>query len=163
MWRWQRESAQSTDRITSATRSSSNSARGGVITLQSGKSFESTLEFAQGRIDSIIASKLDDFFEMAEYDWMPKPTPMPARQGRNSPALGRNSPVPFAPASVNTVAREPSTYLFEMITFLTAYVDSVLIMLSESTKTRTYRNALEHIRAGLMVRPAGPPASAYMN
>lgn len=38
-----------------------------------------------------------------------------------------------------------------MITFLTAYVDSVLIMLSEATKTRTYRNALEHIKAGLMV------------
>jgi hypothetical protein len=38
-----------------------------------------------------------------------------------------------------------------MITFLTAYVDSVLIMLSETTKTQTYRNALEHVRAGLMV------------
>jgi hypothetical protein len=93
---------------------------------------------------------LDDFFEMAEYDWLPKPVGRTDQGGRSSPALGRSSPMPFSPTSAGST-REPSTYLFEMITFLTAYVDSVLIMLSETTKTQTYRNALEHVRAGLMV------------
>ncbi len=88
---------------------------------------------------------------MAEYDWLPRPTPRTGQPlGRNSPALGRNSPAPFA-TSGNEPEREPSTYLFEMITFLTAYVDSVLIMLSEGVKVKTYRSALEYIRSGLMV------------
>ena len=56
--------------------------------------------------------------------------------------------------------REPSTYLFEMITFLTAYVDSVLIMLNESIKTRSYRMALEHINKGLLVSPTFDVASS---
>lgn len=51
--------------------------------------------------------------------------------------------------------REPSTYLFEMITFLTAYVDSVLIGLREDVRSRAYRGALEHVRDGLLVCLAG--------
>ena len=46
--------------------------------------------------------------------------------------------------------REPSTYLFEMITFLTAYVDSVLIGLREGVRGRAYRGALEHVKDGLI-------------
>jgi hypothetical protein len=55
------------------------------------------------------------------------------------------------PPRPQSVAGEPSTYVFEMITFLTAYVDSVLIGLNEEIKTRAYRNALFRINRWLMV------------
>ena len=88
-------------------------------------SFHETLQIAQSRIDAVITSKLESFFELAEYNWMPK----------------------WPTGSV-----EPSTYVFEMITFLTAYVDSVLIGLGDETKTRAYENALKRINNWLMVR-----------
>jgi hypothetical protein len=55
------------------------------------------------------------------------------------------------PARPQSTAAEPSTYVFEMITFLTAYVDSVLIGLNEGIKTRAYASALHRIRQWLMV------------
>lgn len=55
------------------------------------------------------------------------------------------------PARPQSTAAEPSTYVFEMITFLTAYVDSVLIGLNEEIKTRAYRSALLRINRWLMV------------
>ncbi|WVO22126.1 uncharacterized protein IAS62_003451 [Cryptococcus decagattii] len=100
------------------------SQRGGPVKLASGASFNSTLSIAQSRIDSIINSKLESFFELAEYNWMP--------------------------ARPQSTAEEPSTYVFEMITFLTAYVDSVLIGLKEEFKTVAYRNALTRINRWLM-------------
>jgi len=141
-----------------------------VLTLQSSQSFQAAIDFAQNRIDTIIASKLDEFFEMAEYDWTP---PLPAnlrKRGVISGTSPSNSAFmnsrPGSRAVGGQVAQrqsttmqwfdanttqEPSTYLFEMITFLTAYVDSVLIMLNEEIKTRTYRMALEHVNKGLLV------------
>lgn len=92
------------------------------------KSFQQTVTAAEGRIDSVIGSKLSSFFELAEYNWM-------------------------APRPQSTIG-EPSTYVFEMITFLTAYVDSVLIGLNEDIKTRAYRNALVRINNWLMVSPS---------
>lgn len=93
--------------------------------LTSVKSFQLTVTDAEGRVDAVIGSKLASFFELAEYNWM-------------------------APRPQSTVG-EPSTYVFEMITFLTAYVDSVLIGLNEDIKTRAYRNALARINNWLMV------------
>lgn len=62
------------------------------------------------------------------------------------------------PARPQSTAAEPSTYVFEMITFLTAYVDSVLIGLSEEIKTRAYSAALSRINKWLMVScEAGRP------
>lgn len=46
---------------------------------------------------------------------------------------------------------EPSTYVFEMITFLTANVDAVLIGLGDETKARAYAKALSRINNWLMV------------
>lgn len=105
----------------------SASQRGGPITLSAANSFTDTLRIAQTRIDAVIASKLESFFELSEYNWLPKS------------------------ASANI---EPSTYVFEMITFLTAYVDSVLIGLPDETKTRAYENALKRINQWFMVRCA---------
>ena len=94
--------------------------------LSSGRSFAKTLTLAEERIDNVIASKLTSFFELAEYNWLP----------------GRPQ----------STASEPSTYVFEMITFLTAYVDSVLIGLNEAIKTRAYKSALLRINKWMMVR-----------
>lgn len=57
----------------------------------------------------------------------------------------------WTPARPQSTTAEPSTYVFEMITFLTAYVDSVLIGLNENVKTRAYENALSRIRRWMMV------------
>lgn len=89
------------------------------------QSFAKALASAEARIDAIIASKLESFFELAEYEWLP--------------------------SRPQSTADEPSTYVFEMITFLTAYVDSVLIGLDEAIKTRAYRSALLRINRWLMV------------
>ncbi|WWC89397.1 uncharacterized protein L201_004321 [Kwoniella dendrophila CBS 6074] len=100
------------------------SQRGGPVHLSSCKSFAETLTLAEKRIDTIINSKLESFFELAEYNWLP--------------------------TRPQSTATEPSTYVFEMITFLTAYVDSVLIGLNEGVKTRAYLNALGRINKWLM-------------
>jgi hypothetical protein len=92
--------------------------------LSAANSFNNTLKIAQSRIDAVITSKLESFFELAEYNWTPK---------------------------WPTQSLEPSDYVFEMITFLTAYVDSVLIGLGDETKTRAYENALRRINNYLMV------------
>jgi hypothetical protein len=93
--------------------------------LSSLKTFRHTLQLAENRIESIICSKLESFFELAEYEWLP--------------------------SRPQSTAAEPSTYVFEMITFLTAYVDSVLIGLNEEIKTRAYASALDRIRQWIMV------------
>lgn len=93
--------------------------------LASAKSFANALALAESRIDDVIGSKLSSFFEMAEYTW--------------------------TPARPQSTTAEPSTYVFEMITFLTAYVDSVLIGLNEDVKTRAYENALSRIKRWMMV------------
>ncbi|CAK9785452.1 putative rsec15 [Cutaneotrichosporon oleaginosum] len=98
--------------------------RGGPVKMASASSFADTLKLAQSRIDAVITSKLESFFELAEYNWMPRQSP------------------PSNP--------EPSTYVFEMITFLTAYVDSVLIGLDDGTKARAYEKALQRINQFLM-------------
>lgn len=126
----------------------------GILNLQCGQAFRTALDIAQTRIDAVIASKLDDFFEIAEYDWTP---PMPVRRravvsGAQSGAAGGAQRQSTTMAWFDDQeAKDPSMYLFEMITFLTAYVDSVLISLNEGIKVKTYRAALEHVNQGLLV------------
>lgn len=112
------------------------SQRGGPVTLTSVQSFAKALAAAEARINAIIGSKLESFFELAEYNWLP--------------------------ARPQSTAHEPSTYVFEMITFLTAYVDSVLIGLNESIKTRAYQSALMRINRWLMVSGT-EPADAHIS
>ncbi|KAI0048060.1 exocyst complex component sec15 subunit [Auriscalpium vulgare] len=72
--------------------------RGGVIRLTAAGSFSKTLTRALERISMLITSKLDDFFELSEYDWTPK---------------GRED--------------APSMYLYELVNWLTTVVDSLVI------------------------------------
>ncbi|RSH87449.1 hypothetical protein EHS25_003359 [Saitozyma podzolica] len=111
------------------------SQRGGPVKLSSVLAFAAALALAESRIDSVIGSKLESFFELAEYNWMP--------------------------ARPQSTAAEPSTYVFEMITFLTAYVDSVLIGLSEEIKTRAYSAALSRINKWLMETLCGKDVARF--
>ena len=72
--------------------------RGGAITLTASASLGATLSRALERITSLITSKLDDFFELSEYDWTPK-----------------------------TREDAPSMYLYELINWLTTVVDSLVV------------------------------------
>jgi len=72
--------------------------RGGTVRITAATSFSETLKTAGDRITSIINSKLDDFFELSEYNWTPK-----SREG------------------------SPSMYLYELINWLTTVVDTLVI------------------------------------
>ncbi|KAF8631569.1 hypothetical protein AX15_002320 [Amanita polypyramis BW_CC] len=72
--------------------------RGGMIKLNAVTSFEATLTRALARITSLITSKLDQFFELSEYEWTPQ-----------------------------TRENSPSMYLYELVNWLTTVVDSLYI------------------------------------
>ncbi|KAJ7590888.1 rsec15 [Mycena floridula] len=72
--------------------------RGGVIRLTASTSFGNTLSRALTRITDLINSKLDDFFDLSEYDWTP-------RERENAPSM----------------------YLYELVNWLTTVVDSLVI------------------------------------
>ncbi|KAG6833935.1 hypothetical protein H0H87_007946 [Tephrocybe sp. NHM501043] len=76
----------------------SSSQRGGAIRLTARSSFEATLTRSLGRITGLITSKLDQFFELSEYEWTP-----------------------------TTREDAPSMYLYELVNWLTTVVDSLVI------------------------------------
>ncbi|KIJ56882.1 hypothetical protein M422DRAFT_218657 [Sphaerobolus stellatus SS14] len=71
---------------------------GGKIHLTSTSKFSETQKQAFGRIDKVISSKLDDFFELSEYEWTPK-----------------------------TREDMPSMYLYELVNWLTTVVDGLTV------------------------------------
>lgn len=77
---------------------SSQRGGGGTIRLTAGTAFHTTLGRAITRITELISSKLDDFFELSEYDWSPK-----SRE------------------------EGPSMYLYELVNWLTTVVDGLVI------------------------------------
>lgn len=72
--------------------------RGGTIRLTASSSFSATISRALQRITGIINKKLDDFFELSEYDWTPQ-----------------------------SKEDMPSMYLYELVNWLTTVVDSLAI------------------------------------
>ncbi|KAJ7929968.1 exocyst complex subunit Sec15-like-domain-containing protein [Mycena leptocephala] len=79
-------------------RSLSSVAQIETITLAASSSFENTLSRALARINDQISAKVEDFFELSEYDWTP--------QGPEA---------------------APSMYLYELVNWLTTVVDSLVI------------------------------------
>jgi len=75
-----------------------SSHRGGTLHLSSIASFSKTLLRAIHRINTIISSKLNDFFELAEYEWIPA-----------------------------TREDTPSMYLYELVNWLTTIVDGLVV------------------------------------
>ncbi|KAF9268155.1 exocyst complex component, sec15 subunit [Marasmius fiardii PR-910] len=72
--------------------------RGGAIRLNACSSFGTTLGRALSRINALIQSKLDTFFEPSEYDWTP-----------------------------SNRENAPSMYLIELVNWLTTVVDSLAV------------------------------------
>jgi hypothetical protein len=72
--------------------------RGGVIRLSATNAFEATISLSLRRMTALISSKLDQCFELSEYDWTPK-----SRE------------------------TSPSMYLYELANWLTTVVDSLAI------------------------------------
>lgn len=76
----------------------------------------------------LISRKLDNFFGMATYDWAADHMPTPL------------------------LTDEPSTYLTEMVDYLTLIMKSVLVQLPDALRTAIYREALQHCADTLMAR-----------
>lgn len=86
----------STKPTVTESKDSRSSHRGRNIHLTAGTQFAKTLTRAISRINSIISSKLDDFFELADYEWTP-----------------------------STREDTPSMYLYELVNWLTTVVDGL--------------------------------------
>ncbi|KAJ3518083.1 hypothetical protein NLJ89_g99 [Agrocybe chaxingu] len=72
--------------------------RGGLIRLTAANAFEATISRSCTRMNALISSKLDQCFELSEYDWTP-----------------------------NSRETSPSMYLYELVNWLTTVVDSLVI------------------------------------
>ncbi|KAF4619283.1 hypothetical protein D9613_005102 [Agrocybe pediades] len=72
--------------------------RGGLIRLSAVPTFEAIISRSRARMSGLISSKLDQCFELSEYDWTPT-----ARE------------------------TSPSMYLYELVNWLTTVVDSLMI------------------------------------
>lgn len=76
----------------------SSTQRGGVIKLTAPDSFEAIISRSRARMSGLISSKLDQCFELSEYDWTP-----------------------------NIRETSPSMYLYELVNWLTTVVDSLAV------------------------------------
>ncbi|KAJ3854517.1 rsec15 [Lentinula lateritia] len=99
--------------------------RGGTIRLKASSSFDETFTRSVTRIKSVINSKLDDFFELSEYNWVPT-----SREDG------------------------PNMYLYELVNWLTTVVDSQLLIAS-SYIDEAYMGAAEYIAECFMDFLAG--------
>ncbi|PWN28587.1 exocyst complex subunit Sec15-like protein, partial [Jaminaea rosea] len=99
--------------------------RGGTLRLDASSHFTATLDIAQARIDSAIGAKLLEFIELEEMDWT----------RASDPPTGR---------------AQPSSYIFEMLTWLETMMESVLVLLPRETKLRAYRSAFRYVANQLL-------------
>lgn len=95
--------------------------RGGKLRLDASTHFNTTLDMAQQRIDSAIATKISEFFGMAEYNWVP------TRQ-----------------------SREPQEWLAEMLQWLSTMMESVLVLLPRDIKMEHYKTAFRYVADTLL-------------
>ncbi|KAF9428505.1 hypothetical protein BGZ94_002134 [Podila epigama] len=100
------------EQLLTESRSTSDSSK---VTLQATSLFKETRNSAEKRIFELVNSKIDDMFEIAEYEWLP------------------------------TSAPELSVYLQELVNFLTNVMKETLKNLPESITTYVYYDALEHL------------------
>ncbi|KAG9287563.1 hypothetical protein G9A89_019624 [Geosiphon pyriformis] len=94
--------------------------RGGRVQLNAPNEFHQTRQKAEKRIFELVNSKIDDFLELADYDW--------------APLVSQSQPSPF---------------LQDMVGFLTTVISSTLYNLPMSIKTFIYFDALDHLSTSL--------------
>lgn len=97
------------------------SGRSAPITLKGTDAFKTTRKLAEARIFELVNAIVDDFLDIADYDWLTS-----QRQ------------------------TEPSAYLSEMISFLKTMVNSTLANLPHSVKSFLYLDAFDHLAASLL-------------
>lgn len=97
--------------------------RGGKLRLDASVHFDATLSLAQRRIDTALAAKLDQFIDLAEYDWTPARSREPGQH---------------------------AAFLQDVLDWLTTMMDSVLILLPRDVKMRAYRSAFKYMADQLL-------------
>ncbi|KAK9254290.1 exocyst complex subunit Sec15-like-domain-containing protein [Lipomyces tetrasporus] len=91
------------------------------ITLLASSAFADARKLAETRIFELVNSKVDDFLEIADYDWDTK-----------------------------TERTAPSSYLSDMINFLESLVNSTLVNLPKSITSFIYFDAFDHLATSLL-------------
>ncbi|KAF8929985.1 exocyst complex subunit Sec15-like-domain-containing protein [Dissophora ornata] len=90
------------------------------VSLQASGLFRETRKSAEKRISELVNSKIDDILELAEYDWLP-----------------------------SGIEDLHSTYLQELVSFLSIVMSATLQNLPDSIRTYVYYDALEHLASQL--------------
>ncbi|KAK9370041.1 exocyst complex subunit Sec15-like-domain-containing protein [Lipomyces kononenkoae] len=91
------------------------------IILHATGSFSDVRKLAEKRIFELVNSKIDDFLEIADYDW-----------------------------ETNTETNTPSSYLSDMVIFLETLVNSTLVNLPRSITSFIYFDAFDHLATKLL-------------
>ncbi|KAK9448817.1 exocyst complex subunit Sec15-like-domain-containing protein [Limtongia smithiae] len=91
------------------------------IQLRAVSQFASARKQAEQRIFELINSKIDDFLEIAEYDW-----------------------------ETSSEGSTPSSYLIDMVNFLETLVNSTLVNLPKSIKSFIYFDAFDHLSTSML-------------
>ncbi|KAK9479476.1 exocyst complex subunit Sec15-like-domain-containing protein [Lipomyces japonicus] len=93
----------------------------GPIKLRAGQEFATARKKAEKRVFELVNSKIDDFLEIADYNWE---------------AVKENN--------------DPSSYLIDMVRFLQTLVNSTLVNLPKSIKSFIYFDAFDHLATSLL-------------
>ncbi|EMR08718.1 hypothetical protein PNEG_02896 [Pneumocystis murina B123] len=91
------------------------------LKLRAKSEFCDAIKDAEKRIFELVNSKIDDFLEISDYDWQS-----------------------------TTKQKEPSSYLLEMVSYLTTVMNSTLHNLPHSIKTFVYFGTLDHFASSMM-------------
>ncbi|KTW27352.1 hypothetical protein T552_02332 [Pneumocystis carinii B80] len=91
------------------------------LKLRAKSEFRNAIKDAEKRIFELVTSKIDDFLEISDYDWQS-----------------------------TTKQKEPSSYLLEMVSYLTTVMNSTLHNLPSSIKTFLYFGTLDHFASSMM-------------
>ncbi|ODQ55686.1 exocyst complex subunit Sec15-like protein [Saitoella complicata NRRL Y-17804] len=98
-----------------------SSHRTGAVKLKATNEFGVSRKNAEKRIFELVNSKIDDFLDIAEYDWAPsKPNP------------------------------QPSSYLLELVRWLRTVMQSTMVNLPQNIRVFIYFDALDHLASELM-------------
>jgi exocyst complex component 6 len=108
--------------------------RAGPLRLAATSEFGNTRKMAEKRVFELVNSKIDDFLEIADYDWY--------ASVHVTLLTSRVSPKKIS---------QPSAYLQDVVAFLTTVVRTALQNLPQNIKTFVYFDALDHLATSLKV------------
>ncbi|CAN6674121.1 exocyst complex component Sec15p [Trichomonascus vanleenenianus] len=97
------------------------SGRKAKLTLKATQELQETRKRAEARVYELVNTNVDSFLDLADYDW-----------------------------HTTHVNVEPSTFLFDMVSFLKTLVTSTLGNLPSSVKSLIYFNAFDHLAMSML-------------